>query len=136
MVTPTARTPAPALERVSAFWAALGARVQRLSPEDHDEALALTSHLPHLLASALAGLLPPHLHELTATGFRDTTRVAAGNPELWTAIFTQNRPALLRALALLRGRLDDIEAAVYRNQPPAVHAWLEQAKRVRDALGS
>ncbi len=136
VVTPTPRTPDAALERVSAFWAALGARVQRLSPEDHDEALALTSHLPHLLASALAGLLPPPLHDLTALGFRDTTRIAAGDPALWTAIFTQNRPALLRALALLRDRLDGIEVALQKNHPPVVHAWLEQAKKVRDALGS
>ena len=136
VVTPTPRTQAAALERISAFWAALGARVHRMSPEAHDEALALTSHLPHLLASALAGLLPPHLHDLTATGFRDTTRIAAGDPALWTAIFTQNRPALLRALATLRDRLDGIEDALEKNQLPLVHAWLDQAKKVRDALGS
>ena len=53
-----------------------------MEPEEHDRALALTSHLPHLLASALAGILPSELHELTATGFRDTTRVAAGDPDL------------------------------------------------------
>jgi prephenate dehydrogenase len=136
VVTPTARTPPAALERVSAFWAALGARVHRMSPEDHDEALALTSHLPHLLASALAGLLPPHLQDLTATGFRDTTRIAAGDAALWTAIFTQNRPALLRALAALRGRLDGIEDALQHHHLSAIHAWLDQAKKVRDALGS
>ncbi len=107
-----------------------------MTPEDHDRALALTSHLPHLLAAALAGLLPPELHELTATGFRDTTRVAAGEPSLWTGIFTQNRVAVLDALDRLRGRLDDFRQALAADDQPALAALLTQAKRIRDALGS
>ena len=55
-----------------------------MDPEQHDRSLALTSHLPHLLASALAGILPPELNELTAGGFRDTTRIAAGDPSITT----------------------------------------------------
>src|SRR5262245_19610456 len=83
VVTQTPRTDPAALERTAAFWRALGSRVRVMSPEEHDRALALTSHLPHLMAAALAGVLPPELHELTAGGFRDTTRVAAGEPSLW-----------------------------------------------------
>ena len=80
----------------------------RWSPEEHDRALALTSHLPHLVASALAGILPPELHDLTATGFRDTTRIAAGDPELWTAIFLQNRELHARSRSVeLQDRLDE-----------------------------
>ena len=136
VLTPGARTSPQAVIAVTAFWRSLGSRVQTMDATEHDRALALTSHLPHLLASALAGLLPPHLHDLTATGFRDTTRVAAGDPALWAAIFTQNRPALLRALAALRGRLDDIDGALRDNHLPVIHEWLDRARKVRDALGS
>ena len=68
-----------------------------MSPADHDRALALTSHLPHLVASALAGLLPDDWRDLTATGFRDTTRIAGGDAEVWTPIFQHNRLAVLAA---------------------------------------
>src|SRR5262249_44989507 len=75
VVTPTQRTDDGALDRTSVFWQTLGSRVKIMNPDDHDRALALTSHLPHVAAAALAGILPPALHELTATGLRDTTRV-------------------------------------------------------------
>src|SRR5262245_8861999 len=95
VLTPTPRTEPAALDRATAFWEALGARVRRMRPEEHDRALALTSHLPHLVASALAGTLPPELFELAASGFRDTTRLAASDPQLWLAICRQNRLPLL-----------------------------------------
>src|SRR5207253_3456953 len=106
------RTDPDAVERVGAFWERLGSRVLLLSPQDHDDALAVTSHLPHLTAAALANTLPGHLHALTATGFRDTTRVAAGDPDLWAAIFAQNRGAVLAALGRLEGRLTEFRHAI------------------------
>jgi prephenate dehydrogenase len=136
VVTPTRHTDPRALDRTLAFWQALGSRVRVMSPEDHDEALAVTSHLPHLAASALAGILTPPLRELTATGFRDTTRVAAGEPSLWTGIFLQNRGALLAALHEYRGRLDQFRLALEAGDRAALDSLLAQAKRVRDALGS
>jgi cyclohexadieny/prephenate dehydrogenase len=138
-VTVVTRTPATdpaALERVCAFWQALGSRCRVMSPADHDRALALTSHLPHLVASALAGLLPAELHELTATGFRDTTRVAAGDPSLWTGIFLQNRPALMDRLGALQDRLMEFKAALMTGDQAAIDALLTQGKKARDALGS
>jgi prephenate dehydrogenase len=136
VVTPGELSDAEAVERTCAFWRALGARVERMTPEDHDRALAMTSHLPHLTAAALAGVLPEGLAGLTATGFRDTTRVAAGDPELWTAIFRHNRPALLEAVARLADRLAAFRHALETDDPSAIEALLRQAKRVRDALGS
>jgi prephenate dehydrogenase len=136
VITPTARTEPAALERTRAFWEAFGCRVHLMSPEDHDRALALTSHLPHLTASALAGILPPEVFELTATGFRDTTRVAAGDPELWTAIFAQNRQAVLESLELLEGRLAELRRALENSDNAEMDRLLTQAKKVRDALGS
>ncbi len=136
IVTPTARTPPAAVERISAFWQALGSRVRIMAPEEHDQALAVTSHLPHLLAAALAGMLPPELHGLTATGFRDTTRIAAGDPALWTAIFEHNRESLLAALDSVGGRLERFREAIQQRDVVALTELLTQAKQVRDALGS
>jgi prephenate dehydrogenase len=136
VLTPTARTDPAALERAAAFWRALGARVRLMSPDDHDRAVALTSHLPHLVAAALAGLLPPELHDLTASGFRDTTRVAAGDSALWTAIFVQNRGPVLDALARLEEALAQFRQALGGADADALRTLLTRAKKVRDALGS
>jgi cyclohexadieny/prephenate dehydrogenase len=136
IVTETAATDPRALARTTAFWQALGSRVRVMAPEDHDEALALTSHLPHLVAAALASVVPPDLQELTASGFRDTTRIAAGDPTLWTGVFAQNRQAVLNALEQLEGRLSQFRQALMSENWSAVGNLLAQAKKVRDALGS
>ncbi len=136
VVTPTARTDRAAVQRTLEFWQALGSRVKLMDPEAHDRALAMTSHLPHLVAAALAGVLPTDLHELTATGFRDTTRVAAGDPALWTAIFQQNRAAVLEALGSLQDRLIEYKMALMSGDQAAIDSLLAQGKRTRDALGS
>jgi prephenate dehydrogenase len=136
VLTPTEKTPVAALELVRVFWQALGARVRTMAPEDHDRALALTSHLPHLLAAALAGVLPDTLRDLTATGFRDTTRIAGGDPEVWTPIFQHNRSAVLAALVQLQDRLDKFRQALASNEAATIDQLLTQGKKVRDALGS
>jgi prephenate dehydrogenase len=136
VVTQTPRTDRASVERTVAFWQALGSRVRIMSPEDHDRAVAFTSHLPHLVAVALAGILPAEYSELTATGFRHTTRVAAGDPGIWSAIFTQNRAAVRDAVARLHGRLKELDLALAAEDWPKVEKLLRQAKRVRDALGS
>lgn len=136
VLTPTDTTDPGALQRVRALWHGLGSLTRLMPPEEHDRALALTSHLPHLLASALAGLLPQEWHELTATGFRDTTRTAAGDPALWAAIFDHNRAALLAALLRLEHRLHEFRTAVETHDNAAIVQLLAQAKEVRDALGS
>jgi prephenate dehydrogenase len=136
VLTPTAATDPAALARVQSFWQGLGSRTRVMAPDEHDRALALTSHLPHLLAAALAGILPSELHELTASGFRDTTRIAAGDPALWSAIFTHNRPALLSALSRLEDRLRTTRAAIEGADSAMLLNLLAQAKEVRDALGN
>jgi prephenate dehydrogenase len=136
VVTRDQHTDPAAFERVTTLWRELGARVRVMTPDDHDRALAMTSHLPHLLASALAGVLPADLFDLTATGFRDTTRVAAGDSSIWTGIFSQNRLAVLDALGLMEERLRGYRAALERNDCATLDTLLSQAKKVRDALGS
>jgi prephenate dehydrogenase len=134
VVTPTEATCGRALEQVKGFWRLLGARLHEMGPEEHDRALALTSHLPHLLASALAGILPPGLHELTASGFRDTTRLAAGHPGLWTAILQANQAGVLAALERLEEQLGCFRAALSEGDVEALHTLLQQGKQVREAL--
>jgi prephenate dehydrogenase len=136
VVTRTPRTDPAALAKIVAFWQAVGARVTIMTPADHDHALAMTSHLPHLIAAALAGVLPAEVFDLTATGFRDTTRVAGGDPGLWTAIFTHNAAALLEALRPFSERLSQFQTALETCDWSTVEALLAQAKKVRDALGS
>jgi prephenate dehydrogenase len=136
LVTPGADTDDTALSRILTFWQALGARVRVMAPEEHDRALALTSHLPHLVAAALAGVLPPELYELTAGGFRDTTRVAAGSPALWGAIFEANREALLAGLDRFDTQLRRFRQALADGDRAAVEALLGEGKRTRDGLSS
>jgi prephenate dehydrogenase len=136
VMTPVAETAVSTTDRIREFWHSLGSQVKFMTPEEHDQALALTSHLPHLLASALAGLLPGELFDLTATGFRDTTRVASGDPSVWTGIFEQNDVAILEALGRLTERVREFEAALRAGNRPAIDSFLAQAKKVRDALGS
>jgi prephenate dehydrogenase len=135
VITPTATTDAEAANRVEQFWQALGAQVQRMSPEEHDHALALTSHAPHLLASALTGVLPSELFSLTATGFRDATRIAAGDPELWAGILLQNRQAIQEALSRILVQVDRFRTAMQKGDNGELIALLQQGKKVRDALG-
>jgi prephenate dehydrogenase len=107
-----------------------------MDPFEHDAALALTSHLPHAAASGLAGVTPVGILNLTAGGFRDTTRVAAGDPDLWAAIFEANREAVLGATDRFLTRMTEFRRAVAAGDREALVRWLAEGKRVRDALGS
>ena len=134
VLTPSPVTDPDALERVSAFWTTLGCRLVSLDPEEHDRVLALTSHLPHLIASALAGCITPRDQDFAAGAYRDLTRVAAADAGLWRAILQANRAALDRALDLFRARLDQLRAAL-DDHPSATrfeHLWNEAAQRRRD----
>jgi prephenate dehydrogenase len=134
VLTPPSPADDNALSAARTFWEALGARVEVMGAEEHDRALALTSHLPHLAAAALAGVVPPELLGLTATGFRDATRLASGDPALWAAIFLSNRPAVLAALERLEGRLERFRQALSADDREHLEALLREGKQVRDGL--
>jgi prephenate dehydrogenase len=123
-------------QEVREFWKALGARVVQMSPEEHDRALAVTSHLPHLVASALAAATPENCRPLTATGWADTTRVAAGDPELWTQIFSANRENVLAALADFESIVSALRAALEMRDARTLREILADAKQNRDAVGN
>ena len=96
VVTPTEHTRPAAVTEVSGFWQSLGANVAQMTPAEHDAALAVTSHLPHLVAVALAAATPTELLPLTASGWRDTTRVAGGDPESVAGDFRRQPAACAR----------------------------------------
>ena len=135
VVTPEDATPPGLIERAQQFWESLGATVELLSPEEHDRALAATSHLPHLVAAALAGATPEEWLRLAATGWGDATRIAAGDPGLWTQIFQQNRAGVLDALRRFEHRLAALSEALASDDAAALSTELQEAKRIRDALG-
>jgi prephenate dehydrogenase len=135
VVTPSVRTSSDAVAKVTAFWEEIGMRVFSLSPEEHDQILACTSHLPHLAASVLAGVLTPHQRNFTGSGFRDSTRIASGSPNLWVEIVRQNRSAVLAGLELYMNRLAEMRGALEREDFARVEELLIDGKRNRDALG-
>jgi prephenate dehydrogenase len=136
IITPTENTPTDLIHRATRFWEALGMTVLRLSPEEHDEVVGRTSHLPHVAASALAALLDESDRAFVGPGLKDTTRIAAGNPALWTGILSANKAAVLAALQRLRAEFDAVASALESDDSLFLQQWLTNAKRVRDALGS
>jgi prephenate dehydrogenase len=136
VVTPLPATPRSAVDRVSAFWTKLGAAVVEMTPEAHDRALAETSHVPHLAAAALAATLSPQNQSLAANGFRDTTRIASGDPELWTAIFLGNRAQVLASLGKYEGEIGKMRQAIDQNDVAGLKKLLMVAKMGRDAIGN
>ncbi|HET6882847.1 MAG TPA: prephenate dehydrogenase/arogenate dehydrogenase family protein [Pirellulales bacterium] len=132
VLTPSAATQSEDLERLGDFWRSLGARVVTMSAEEHDRALAITSHLPHLVASALAASTPQELLQLTATGWADTTRIAAGDADLWRQIFASNRDSLLASLSSFEQQLASFRAALEGRDDDGLVELLAAAKRRRD----
>jgi prephenate dehydrogenase len=136
ILTPTPETPATVQRRLTRFWRSLGARVVALSPEEHDRSVAAISHLPHLVASALAASTDGGQLPLAGGGWRDTTRVAAGDAELWRQIFLDNRQALLPCLDRFLNKLDEFRVAVRDGDSAALRRLLEAGKEIRDAVGN
>ena len=128
VLTETPRTPPDRLDRAREFWEALGARVVTMTPEEHDRALAYTSHLPHALAAALAAGLGPEEVELAAGAFRDATRVAGSDGMLWTAIFLENRGPLLDALDRFDAGLARFRAALEADDQAALLDYWRTAR--------
>jgi prephenate dehydrogenase len=135
-VTPTENTRPDAADKIEGFWQSLGARTLRMSPEAHDKAVAVTSHLPHLIAAAMAAITPIDDLPLTGPGWRDTTRIAGGDVQLWQQILADNRVHTLSALAQFERLLSEYRQALETSDGPAIARLLAQGKSIRDALGS
>jgi prephenate dehydrogenase len=134
VMTPVETTSTKALATIREFWKTLGSTVIEMSPEMHDRTLAETSHLPHLVAAALATTLSPENEPLAATGFRDTTRIAAGDVDLWAAIFMGNRDPMLASLSRYEETLAHFRRAIEQYDASALKLLLKAAKMRRDRL--
>lgn len=140
ILTPTQDTSTEAYGRLMRFLTGLDARVLSLDPKRHDEALALTSHLPQLLSSALmsfaAGLADTGEGSLllTAGGFRDMTRIAASSPDLWLDIVRENQPALVSLVRRFQDYFGTAADSLERGDWQSLRAWLLDARSARRAL--
>jgi prephenate dehydrogenase len=136
IVTPAAATPAADAEAVGDFWSALGSTVYLMPPRDHDRILAATSHAPHVVAAAVAAATPAAARRFTAGGWRDTTRIAAGDPELWADILLDNAAPVARSLSRIAAETERILTALEAGNRRRLVSLLTRAKEDRDAVGS
>jgi prephenate dehydrogenase len=137
IITPTLFSSDHALAVLRAFWQTLGCRLVEMSPEEHDRKIARISHLPHLMAAAvtLAALRDePSAAECVGSGFRDATRIAAGDPDLWTGIVLQNRDEIVDALSRTRHVLSELLAMVEDMDEKNLRRFLGDAKTLRDQV--
>ncbi|WP_197440986.1 prephenate dehydrogenase [Thalassoglobus neptunius] len=132
VVTPVGETSPELTETLTQFWKSLGMLVHTATPRDHDRILAMVSHLPHLVASALAGIVPESALVFGATGFRDTTRVAAGDADLWTAIFNDNSDQICAATSDMIQRLSEFRAALENDDRHAIQSLLQAGRENRN----
>ncbi|MFM7292886.1 MAG: prephenate dehydrogenase [Planctomycetia bacterium] len=136
IVTPATATPAADVEAIGGFWSALGATVYTMPPREHDRILAMTSHAPHVIAAAVAAATPAEARRFTAGGWRDTTRIAAGDPDLWADILLDNAAPVARALSRIAGVTEKMLAALAAGDRRRLVSLLTRAKEDRDAVGS
>ncbi len=137
IVTPGEGVDSETVEQISTFWAGLGCRMVKLAPQEHDECVALVSHLPHVLAGTLVRTVAeqnPHAFAVVGPGFRDTTRVSSGPPELWVGILRENAGAVCNALDAMIAKLQDLRQTLAPFSESGVRAALTEAKQTRDQI--
>lgn len=141
ILTPEQDADAKAVERLAGFWQALGAKVEIMDAERHDLVLAVTSHLPHLIAFTIVGTAS-HLEEVTegevikysAGGFRDFTRIAASDPTMWRDVFLANSEAVLEVLHHFQDDLDGLVKAIRSGDGGALFDWFSRTRDIRRAI--
>ena len=141
ILTPLPDTPAPATERVRAFWERLGATVAQMTPEHHDRVLAGTSHLPHLIAYTIVGtadelaqVTRSEVINFSAGGFRDFTRIAASDPTMWRDVFLTNREAVLEMLQRFSEDLSQLQRAIRVGDGDLLHEHFTRTRAIRRSI--
>ena len=122
------------VETISHLWQLLGAKITYLTPEQHDEILAFVSHLPHLVASCLINAIKKEYLVCGASGLRDTTRVASGDPELWVDIFCQNRENVIKSIDLFIAEVGRFRNDLLNKNNAKILDRLKNAKLSRDSV--
>ncbi len=140
IITPTAKSDPAAVKKLRTFWRRVGAKVEIMDAAVHDRVLGVVSHLPHVAASALVNALERtkvgslDLAEYCGSGFRDTTRIAAGRPELWRDICLLNREAVLKGLREYARGIERFADCVRRNDGPGLEREFERALATRKRI--
>jgi prephenate dehydrogenase len=136
ITTPTAQTNPSALQTVEQLWRSSGMKVIRMSPEQHDQRVAMISHLPHAVAAALVAIQDSQSMELAGKGFTDTTRIAAGDPGLWRDILIDNADQVRQGIRQLGGQLQQLDEMLAAGKSEELMKWLAQAVEARQKLNS
>jgi cyclohexadieny/prephenate dehydrogenase len=141
ILTPPEGTDPNAVEKLGAFWTALGARVEVMTPDHHDLVLAITSHLPHLIAytivgtaDELEGVTQSEVLKFSAGGFRDFTRIAASDPIMWRDVFLANKDAVLEMLGTFNEDLSKLTRAIRRGDGEALFAHFARTRAIRRGI--
>lgn len=134
IVTPTSATPAQVAVRIEEFWHSIGSQTQQMTAAEHDQAIANISHLPHLIASALACATESELLPLVGTGWQDTTRIAAGGVEMWQQIVAENSKPILQALNGFTLHLQEWIEVIESGNSKQLVKLLECGKSKRDSV--
>ena len=141
ILTPPEGTAAEATEKLRAFWTGLGARVETMTPDHHDLVLAITSHLPHLIAYTIVGtadelaqVTESEVIKFSAGGFRDFTRIAASDPTMWRDVFLNNREAVLEMLGTFNEDLSKLTRAIRRGDGEALFEHFARTRAIRRGI--
>jgi len=134
ILTPTSSTTPETLRDATSFWQALGGRVLSMTPAEHDQQVARISHLPHFIATALVLAAGSDSLTLAGSGYRDTTRVAAGPSPLWAEILIGNQSQVLASLKNFRTSLESLTSALEKGEAGALTKILDDAAKIRRTL--
>jgi cyclohexadieny/prephenate dehydrogenase len=141
ILTPVEGTDTAAVARVEAFWQALGANVETMTPEHHDLVLAVTSHLPHLIAYTIVGtasdleqVTRSEVIKYSAGGFRDFTRIAASDPTMWRDVFLANKDAVLEMLQRFSEDLTALQRAIRWGDGDALFDLFTRTRAIRRSI--
>jgi cyclohexadieny/prephenate dehydrogenase len=141
ILTPVPGTDPAAVETLKTFWEKLGANVETMTPEHHDLVLAITSHLPHLIAYTIVGtadelgeVTESEVLKFSAGGFRDFTRIAASDPTMWRDVFLHNKEAVLEMLGTFNEDLAKLTRAIRRGDGEALFAHFTRTRAIRRGI--
>ncbi|HEY3679680.1 MAG TPA: prephenate/arogenate dehydrogenase family protein [Bradyrhizobium sp.] len=141
ILTPPPDADKAAVERLAAFWRALGANVETMTAEHHDLVLAVTSHLPHLIAYTIVGtadelaqVTRSEVLQFSAGGFRDFTRIAASDPTMWRDVFLANKDAVLEMLGRFNEDISDLTRAIRRGDGDALFNHFTRTRAIRKGI--
>ncbi len=141
ILTPPEDVDPERLAALAEFWRALGARVDQMDPDHHDLVLAVTSHVPHLIAYTMVGVADDlrrvtesEVINYSAAGFRDFTRIAASDPTMWRDVFLNNRDATLDILGRFTEELFALQRAIRTGDGAQLHAYFDRTRRIRRGI--